>query len=95
VGEHSSGDLFIAFATGNRGLTQEPPGPSEPLTVPLRMLSNALITPLFDAVVEATEAAILNALLQAGTMIGRDGITAHGLDGERLLEVLRGSGRDS
>jgi D-aminopeptidase len=55
------------------------------------MLSNAAITPLFDAVVEATEAAILNALLQAGTMTGRDGITAHGLDGERLLQVLRGT----
>jgi D-aminopeptidase len=93
VGEHTSGDLFIAFATGNRGLTQGPPAPEEPLTVPLRMLSNAHITPLFDAVVEATEAAILNALLQAGTMSGRDGITAHGLDGERLLEVLRGAGR--
>jgi D-aminopeptidase len=89
VGENSSGDLFIAFATGNRGMAAGQPGAPDPLTVPLRMLSNAYITPLFDAVVEATEEAILNAILQAGTMVGRDGITAHGLDGERLLEVLR------
>jgi D-aminopeptidase len=93
VGEHTSGDLFIAFATGNRGMTPGERGAAEPLTVPLRMLSNAYITPLFDAVVEATEEAILNAILQAGTMVGRDGITAHGLDGERLVEVLRNLGR--
>ncbi len=74
-------------------MTVGSPAASEPLTVPLRMLSNAYITPLFDAVVEATEEAILNAILQAGTMVGRDGITAHGLDGERLLEVLRRFGR--
>jgi D-aminopeptidase len=93
VGEHTSGDLFIAFATGNRGMTSGELGASEPLTVPLRMLSNAYITPLFDAVVEATEEAIVNAILQAGTMVGRDGITAHGLDAERLVEVLRDFGR--
>jgi D-aminopeptidase len=93
VGEHSSGDLFIAFATGNRGLLQGGPGVVEPLTLPLRMLSNNYINPLFDAVVEATEEAILNAMLQAGTMVGRDGITAHGLDGQRLVEVMRSYGR--
>jgi len=89
VGEHSSGDLFIAFATGNRGLTQGAYGVVEPLTVPLRMLSNNHINPLFDAVVEATEEAIVNAMLLAGTVVGRDGITAHGLDGRRLVEVMR------
>ena len=88
VGEHSSGDLFIAFATGNRGLTQGEYGAAEPLTVPLRMLSNSYVNPLFDAVIEATEEAILNAMLQAGTMVGRDGVTAHGLDGHRLVEVM-------
>jgi len=89
VGEHSSGDLFIAFATGNRGLTQGEYGAAEPLAVPLRMLSNSYVNPLFDAVIEATEEAILNAMLQAGTMVGRDGVTAHGLDGHRLVEVMR------
>src|SRR6266545_7550820 len=93
VGEHGSGDLFLAFATGNRGLTQGAYGAAEPLTLPLRMLSNSNIDPLFDAVVEATEEAILNAMLQAGTMVGRDGVTAHGLDGDRLVEVLRRYGR--
>jgi D-aminopeptidase len=89
VGDHSSGDLFLAFATGNRGLPASIPGVEEPLTTPVRMLSNNVISPLFDAVVESTEEAIVNALLQAGTMTGRDGVTAHGLDGARLVEVLR------
>lgn len=93
VGEHSSGDLFLAFASGNRGLTPGAYGVDEPLTLPLRMLSNNHINPLFDAVVEATEEAILNAMLQAGTVAGRDGITAHGLDGHRLVEVMRGFAR--
>jgi D-aminopeptidase len=43
--------------------------------------------PLFYAAIEATEAAIVNALLAAETMIGRDGITAHALTAERLLDA--------
>jgi D-aminopeptidase len=87
-GEHFSGDLFLAFATGNRGLPASDYGASPPLTVPLQMLSDGHITPLFDAVADATEEAILNALLAAETMTGRDGITAHALEAEALAEAL-------
>ena len=52
------------------------------------MLSNSYITELFDAVVEATEEAIVNAVLQAETMIGVNGVTAHGLDSSLLLDAL-------
>ena len=89
VGEHTSGDLFVAFAVGNRGLPGSAYAPDSPIAVPLSMLSNAYINPLFDAVVEATEEAILNALLAAETMTGRDFITAHRLDPDRLLSVMR------
>jgi D-aminopeptidase len=88
VGENFSGDLFLAFATGNRGL---PPGDiadATPLTVDVTMIPNTHITALFDAVVEATEEAILNALLQAETLTGRDGITAHRLEPELLRETI-------
>ena len=88
VGEHSSGDLFLAFATGNRGLARGDSTGEPPFTVDLTMLANAHMTPLFDAVVEATEEAIVNALLAAETMTGRDGITAHALDPELLVEAL-------
>ena len=58
-------------------------------SVAVEMLADAYITPLFHAAVEATEAAIVNALLAAETMTGRDGITAHALGAERLVAALR------
>jgi len=88
VGEHTSGDLFLCFATGNGGMTAGLPGESAPPAFPVRMLADAHITGLFEAVVEATEEAIVNALVGARTTDGRDGIVAHGLDGERLAGLL-------
>ena len=58
------------------------------MTVPLEMLSNTYITPLFDAVADATEEAILNALLAAETMTGHNGITAHALEADALAAAL-------
>jgi D-aminopeptidase len=80
---HTSGDLFFAFSTANRGLAA---GSGE---IALRMLSDGEITPLYAAVIDATEEAILNALLAAETMTGRDGHTAHALDPELLRQILR------
>jgi D-aminopeptidase len=82
AGENSSGDLFLAFATGNRGLA------GGRLTVPLRMLDNERIDPLFYAVIEATEEAIVNAMVAAETMTGRGGATAHRLDHDQLVEIM-------
>jgi D-aminopeptidase len=89
VGEHTSGDLFLCFATGNLGMTSGGIDERAPHTFALTMLSDVYITPLFDAVVEATEEAIVNAVLGAVTTEGRDGIVAHALPGERLVEALR------
>jgi D-aminopeptidase len=88
VGEHWSGDLMLAFSTANRGMPAGEMGAQAPLTVTLEMLADSQINPVFDAVVEATEEAILNALLGAETMTGRDGLTAHAIDPDRLLAVL-------
>jgi len=60
-----------------------------PPTTQVQVLSNNFMDPLYDAVVEATQEAILNAQLAAQTMVGRDGVTAHALDPERLVSVLR------
>jgi D-aminopeptidase len=87
VGEDSSGDLFLAFATGNRGLA----GDGEPLG--LRMLPNQRMTPLFDAVIEATEEAIVNALCAAETMEGKGGAVVHALPLERTAEIVARFGR--
>src|ERR687897_1708861 len=91
---NGSGDIFFAFATANRGILSEGL-PDPPATVPLQMVTNKYMTPLFHAAAEATEEAILNALLAAGDMTGRDGITAYGLTPESLLGALDESRRDS
>jgi D-aminopeptidase len=91
VGEHSSGDLFLAFSTGNRGLPSADYGAEAPLSIPVRMLANNYITALFDAVVEATEEAIVNALCAAETMTGARGATAYELPQERLRELVAGA----
>jgi D-aminopeptidase len=85
--DDASGDIFLAFGTGNRGIA--PDGtPDPPATVPVSTVTNRYMTPLFHAAAEATEEAILNALLAAGTITGRDGITAHGLSADLLLGAL-------
>jgi D-aminopeptidase len=89
AGEHSSGDLFIAFATGNRGLAVEDRAVGRPFTHEVRALDDAWMSPLFWAAIEATEGAILNALVAAETMAGRDGHVAYRLPHERLVEVWR------
>ena len=91
---NSSGDLILAFATGNRGLSNaDEPGPDVPRTQDVHMVPDNRLTPLFKATAEATEAAIVNALLAAETMVGRDGVTAYALDHERLLDVMARYGR--
>jgi D-aminopeptidase len=89
---NGSGDIFLAFATGNTGVPPEH-GSDIPLTAQVTMLANDHITDLLGAAIEATEAAIVNALLAAETMVGRDGIVAHRLDHARLLDVMARYGR--
>jgi D-aminopeptidase len=93
IGEHTSGDLFLCLATGNRGMTAGAIDEDAPLAYELTMLADAHITGLFEAVIEATEEAIVNALLAASTTEGRDGIVAHALPGERLARALAAEAR--
>ncbi len=80
---NGSGDIFIAFSTANpdaaktEGLTQ------------LTMLPNDRISPLFEATVQATEEAIINALVAAETMTGADNHKVVALPHDRLKEVLK------
>jgi D-aminopeptidase len=81
VGFNSSGDIFLAFATGNHVLHGE-------AIATVRMLSPDEISPLFQAAAEATEEAILNALTAAETMVGLHGRTAHALPHDLLTNVM-------
>ena len=87
AGENSSGDLIVAFATGNRidDLASD--------SFRVEMLANRRIDPLFYAAIEATEEAILNALVAADTMTGRGGAVVHRLDHDALVDVMRRFGR--
>jgi D-aminopeptidase len=80
---NSSGDIFIAFSTANRGANKEP-GPNSVLTV-----SNERISPLFQATVEATEEAIVNAMVAAKTMTGVDGHTIEALPRDKLSSLMK------
>ena len=86
-GENSSGDIFIAFSTAN------PEASKVEGVAQLSMLPNERINPLLRATVEATEEAIVNAMVAARTMRGIDGNTVHALPHERLRDVLRKYGR--
>jgi D-aminopeptidase len=91
TGGHTSGDLFIAFATANRLPSEIDEDPR--ISYDVRTAGNKVIDALFDGVIEATEEAIVNALVAADTMVGRDGITAHALPHDRLVESMARHGR--
>jgi len=93
TGGHTSGDLFIAFATGNRLPIEKDEDRPRTLAYDVRTVGDGVIDALFDGVIEATEEAIVNALVAAQTMVGRDGVTAHALPHDRLLEVMARYGR--
>jgi D-aminopeptidase len=96
IASTGSGDLFLAFATANRLATaveELPPGERPPSVRRVAMVEDFAIDPLFEATVEATEAAIVNALVAAEAMTGRDGIVAHPLPHDRLVEVMTRYGR--
>ncbi|QRY82287.1 P1 family peptidase [Pseudomonas sp. PDNC002] len=88
--DDSSGDIFLAFATGNRDLPPADYGRKNlPFATALEMVNNDHISPLFAAAVEAVEEAIVNVLLAGKDMRTDDGVLVPALTGERLLAALR------
>lgn len=85
---NGSGDLFLALSTANPAA-----GAANEVTK-LEMLPNNVIDPLFRATIDATEEAVVNAMLAAPAVsTGVDGIHIFGLPGPRLVEVLKKYGR--
>lgn len=85
TGKNSSGDLFIAFSTANPGAWSADASKA----YPLEAISNDAIDAVFDATIEATEEAIINALFAAETLSGRDGNTVFELPEARVLELFQ------
>ena len=87
LGEDGSGDLFLAFST--QATLPATPGPVATVST----LDNERMNPLFEATVQATQEAILNAMLAADTMTGADGIRVFALPHDRLMEAMKKYGR--
>jgi D-aminopeptidase len=87
IGSNSSGDIFVAFSTAN------PAAASDSGPVKLDMLANDRINPLFTATIQATEEAIINAMVAAETMEGVDGHVVYAIPHDRLRAVLKKYGR--
>jgi len=88
---NTSGDIFIAFSTGNTV-----PQSSDSRTLSATFVSpesTATLNPLFQAVVEATEESVLNALMKAETMTGINGNKVHALPYDRLKAAMSKYGR--
>jgi D-aminopeptidase len=86
----TSGDFVIAFSTANR-VAHHAQSISYPMTCLVE--SWEIINPFFEAVVEATEEAVLNSLCRAQTMVGRDGRVRHALPLERVVDIMHRFGR--
>jgi L-aminopeptidase/D-esterase-like protein len=84
---NGSGDIFLAFSTENAGVA------AAPREIHVNMLSNARISAVFSATVEATEEAIINALIAAETMTGFEGRRVEAIPHDRLREVMKKYGR--
>jgi len=84
---HGSGEIFLGLATGLRAAR------GEPVPRGVSQVSGTALDPFFDAAVEAAEEAVLNSMLAAPTVTGRDGNTAPGLPAAAVRELLIQAGR--
>jgi D-aminopeptidase len=83
IASNGSGDIFIAFSTANDDVHQSSSGSG------IESVPNENIVPLFEATVQATEEAIINALVAGRTMTGNRGNTVTSIDHEELKKILR------
>ena len=84
ISGNGSGDLFIAFSTANPNVA----GPDQ-ITHDVQTIPNDLMDPLFAGVVQATEEAVVNALIDNRSMTGRDNHRVEALPHDRLREIMK------
>jgi D-aminopeptidase len=87
TGRETSGDIFIAFSTANSQIVSE-----QREKMALDAYPNGLLNPLFEGAVQAVEESILNALVAAKTMTGRDGHRVHALPHDEVRALLKQHG---
>lgn len=92
IASNGSGDYVIAFSTAD---SVRVPYRSQQATQDIQILRNSAMSPLFMAVNEATEEAIINSLFHAQTMTGRDGHTIEALPVEKVLQIMNAYGYET
>ncbi|RKG92985.1 S58 family peptidase, partial [Corallococcus sp. CA053C] len=90
IAGNTSGDLLIAFSNA---LENRVDRTSQQVLRTQTHVADGALEPFFRATIEATEESVLNALVAARTMVGRDGNTAHALPHDRLRDILARHGR--
>ncbi|CAN5875870.1 hypothetical protein BH24BAC1_BH24BAC1_41840 [soil metagenome] len=86
IASNGSGDYVIAFST-HSGLRVPHASPEKTQTISL--LRNDELSPLFLAVIEATEEALINSLFRAETLAGKEGRVAEALPLDKVLKILK------
>ena len=86
VAQHGSGEIFLATSTGVRVHRED-------RLFPTAVLAGRAFDPLFSAVVEASEEAVLNSIFASSTVVGRSGNTSPGVPVDDVLELLHQHGR--
>jgi L-aminopeptidase/D-esterase-like protein len=84
ISGNGSGDLFIAFSTANPNVASP-----DQITHNVQTIPNDLMDPLFAGVVQATEEAVVNALIDNHSMTGRDNHRVDALPHDRLREIMK------
>lgn len=92
TGSHFSGDIFLAFSTANEGGLRSRMGEAPGAVDTLSHVAWGAIDPLYAAVVEATEEAVLNALVAARDMVGRNGHASYALPHEEVRSAFGARG---
>ena len=86
ISGNGSGDLFIAFSTANPNVVNP-----DQVTHQVQTIPNDLMDPIFTAVVQATEEAVVNALVDNDSMTGRDNHRVEALPHDRVREIMKRS----
>ena len=84
ISGNGSGDLFVAFSTANSNAANP-----DQITHDVQTIPNDLLDPLFAGVVQATEEAVVNALVDNHSMTGRDNHRVDAVPHDRLREIMK------
>lgn len=84
ISSTGSGDIILAFSTGNKI-----PRRNSGSFLKIKAINDFWITPFYQATIEATQEAIINALTSAQTVVGRDDNTAYGIPLDQLKGIMK------